>query len=471
MKTAGVVVDFYDDLSGALLKKAFPTAEEVPEIVKTAHILTPEEREVLRDEAYALVMKNEGTILRKFACVDEGNTMLSVLYFMQHADKLPPEAIKVAAANLAEYCEEYGLPVPEMLKEAKKTGMSKTRDPERQPANSEDKEWAQRTNLVSIQGGADGGRVIPTASQMKTASSGVTLAVGMANAHNFGGREMLKELVMGGDIGTDDKRNIGVKAKMPKLNKPDINLDSFHKLNPEAKPKSKKAGIVDVSGFTHEVTVKRASAERTALGGQFPLDAMADVQKAVEYFQENYKTMEPIEAHIFAVKTASRAEELGIRVSEELSRYGATTYAEDVDAHLANRLAVAEPEFRTLYKEIREKRAEVEPEEFAELLKEADVVSGLKWAYGGEVADPYYATFGKVATSWSWQSRTGDFVSEEELTRLARNGRPLIHKHFSSEVTSAFIKDPIAIFESMPDDSKTILARLAADKFDGLKTN
>lgn len=398
MKTAGVVIDFYDDLSGALLKKAFPTADEVPEIVKTAHILSPEERDVLRDEAYALVMVNEGTILRKFACVDEGNTMLSVLYFMNNRDKLPEGAIKTAAEGLASYCEEYGLPVPEMLKEAKRTGMSKTRDPEKQPANSEDKEWAQRTNLVSMQGGADSGRVIPTASQMKTAA-------------------------------------------------------------------------VDVSAFEPEVKVKRASSERTALGGKYPLDAMADVQKAIEYFEENYKNMEPIEAHIFAVKTAARADELGLPMSEDMTRYGSTSYAEDVDAHLANRLAVAEPEFRTLYKEIRECREDVEPEQFAELLKEADAVSGLKWVYGGEVADPYYATFGKTAASWSWQSRTGDFVSEEELTRLARNGRPLIHKHFSSDVTNAFLKDPISIFESMPDDSKVILARLAADRFDGLKTN
>jgi hypothetical protein len=87
------------------------------------------------------------------------------------------------------------------------------------------------------------------------------------------------------------------------------------------------------------------------------------------------------------------------------------------------------------------------------------------------VADPYYATFGKQAAAWSWTGRTGDYVSEEELRWLARNGRPLIHKHFASDFTNSFIKDPISIFESMPDDSKVILARLANGKFDAMNAN
>lgn len=504
MRTAGVVFDFYDDLSGAVLKKSCPNPSDLPDIVKEAHILSPEEREVLRDEAFALTMVNNGTHLRKFACVDAGNTALSVLYFTESADMLSHQAVKTAASNLIEACHEFELPVPEWLKTAAKTGMSKTRNPSRQPTQSDDVEWHQRTNLTSIQGGADSGRVIPTASQMKTA-------------------------------GKENK------------NKNDVNLDSFHKLNPEAKPKdkeavskewisekvlsgmskikdpvrrairaadsdvrmgrlnskanlkpapehlgsplahrelkrkhlkdelskalTKKSSVVDISGQTPELQVKRASAQLTALGGKYPLDSMADVQKAVSYFEENYKEMEPIEAHIFAVKTAARAEEIGLPSSETLQRYGSTEYAIDVDAHLANRLSVAPPEYTEVYKELREKRASIEPEEFASLLAEADEISGLKWVWGGEVADPYYATFGKQAAAWSWTGRTGDYVSEEELRWLARNGRPLIHKHFASDFTNSFIKDPISIFESMPDDSKVILARLANGKFDAMNAN
>lgn len=448
MRTAGVVFDFYDDLSGTVLKKSCPNPSDLPDIVKEAHILSPEEREVLRDEAYALTMVNNGTHMRKFACVDAGNTALSILYFTESASLLPHEAVKTAASNLIDACQEFELPIPEWIKMAAKTGMSKTRNPSRQPSQSDDVEWNQRTNLTSVQGGADSGRVIPTASQMKTAkihADDFVIGAGAA----LGGAELIRKL----------------------KKKKDVNLDSFHKLNPEAKPKEKKASPVDVSAEDTSISVKRASAQLTALGGKYPLDSMADVQKAAEYFEENYKQMEPVEAHIFAVKTAARAEEIGVPTSETLQRYGSTDYAIDVDAHLANRLAVAPPEYSPVYTELREKRASIEPEEFASLLSEADEISGLRWVWGGEVADPYYATFGKQAAAWSWTGRTGDYVSEEELRWLARNGRPLVHKHFASDFTNSFIKDPISIFESMPDDSKVILARLANGKFDAMNAN
>lgn len=452
MRTSGVIFDFYDDVSGSLLKQACPSAADLPEIVKEAHILTPEEREVLRDEAYALTMVNNGTPLRKFACVDAGNTALSVLYFFDSADLLPHPAVKEAASNLVEACEDFELPVPGWLKTAAKTGMAKTRNPSKQPQPSDDVEWNQRTNLMSIQGGADSGRVLPATSQMKTAQDHVDDAQEKA----------------------DNKRD-GFKPSAPKKDSVKVDyLKDFHKWNPEAKPKGKdkKAHApVDVSSQETPISVKRASADLTALGGKYPLDSMADVQKAAEYFETNYKEMEPVEAHIFAVKTAARAEEIGVPTSHTLQRYGSIEYAIDVDAHMANRLAVTPPEYREVYQELREKRASIEPETFANLLSEADEISGIRWVWGGDVADPYYATFGKQANAWSWTGRTGDFTTEDELKWLAKNGRPLVHKHFSSEFTDSFIKDPITIFESMPDDSKIILSRLASGRFDAMNAN
>jgi len=612
MRTAGVIFDFYDDVSGSLLKKACPTAADLPEIVKEAHILSPEEHEVLRDEAYALTMVNNGTPLRKFACVDAGNTALSVLYFSDTADLLPHAAVKVAAANLVEACEDFELPVPGWLKTAAKTGMSKTRNPSKQPQQSDDVEWSQRTNLNSVQGGADSGRVIPTASQMKTAQdhafshmarvkgakkkdvnldsfhklnpeakpkekkavsgewirdltrSGAQAAHAAGNASkvsNFAARNSMAGMKPAGKALTfaqNQKHQVAANAansvsskmasaetteklalspgmvnslaqsgarknplkgfqfmnrmnaksnalydtakKLPqgtgarskvldraynaregalgaetgyKANRPSAGMKSDARINAEVKynPQGKYASVVDVSEAQEQVLVKRASAELTALGGKYPLDSMADVQKAAEYFETNYKEMEPVEAHIFAVKTAARAEEIGVPTSHTLQRYGSIEYAIDVDAHMANRLAVTPLEYREVYQELREKRASIEPETFANLLAEADEISGLRWVWGGDVADPYYATFGKQANAWSWTGRTGDFTTEEELKWLAKNGRPLVHKHFSSEFTDSFIKDPITIFESMPDDSKVILSRLASGRFDAMNAN
>lgn len=404
MKTAGVVIDFYDDPNGSLLRKAFPTPDDLPEAIKTAHILSSEERDVLRNEAYALVMVNEGRHLRKFACVDQGNTILSTLYFMENWSALPTEAVKVACANLIDACRQYGLPTGSLEKIAANT-MARQRDPMAQsPYVSDDADWAQRTNLLSIRGGQDSGRVIPMANTMKT------------------------------------------------------------------------AGIVDVTAKEPDIDFVERNIEKTALDGRYPLDSYADVQHAIRYFADNYVELLPEDRHEYAVKTASRARELGIETDELLDRYGSTEYAYDVDAHLASRRAMADDEWVPVYRELQEKRAMIDPDTFAELLAETDTASGLNWHWGGAVADPYFSTFGgyseKVAEEWSWQGRVGDHVTAAQLKNLALNGRPLVHKHFSSDMTNAFIADPVTIFKSLPDDTKAILARLANDLgTDGLAGN
>jgi len=114
-KLSGLVLDFYDDPEGAILREVFPTRGSVPGIVKEAHALTSDERNKLPDEAYALVLVNGDVEMRKFATIDEGNTALSVEYFLKTAHKLPEEAQKVAAHNLCCACDWYGLEAPEEL--------------------------------------------------------------------------------------------------------------------------------------------------------------------------------------------------------------------------------------------------------------------------------------------------------------------------------------------------------------------
>jgi len=472
MKTAGVVLDFYDDLEGALLKRSFPTAETLPEVIKVAHILSSEERDILRDDAFALVMKNDGKMIRKFACVDPGNTLLSALYLAENADRLPEEAVKVAAANIGQACSFFGLPIESLEKIAGRKeqataaptkGSARSRDPMRQPLVGDEADWNERTNLVSVRGGADAGRVIPTASSMKTAS------VKEAQDHIDDAQEK-----------ADNKRD-GFKPKAPKKGDKVDYLKDFHKLNPEAEPKEKDgcgpvkmANVVDVSNLEAPLLVKKASAQHMALN-QYPLDSFGDVQMAVRFFNENYLELTPEDRHDFAVKTASRAEELGISVSEELERYGSVEYAPDVEAHLANRRSLAS-DHAELWDTLQEKRASIEPDEFVKLLAEADEVAGLNWYYGGHLADPFYATFGgnkvkEASAAWSWMSNTGDYVSGDQLKKLALNGRPLVSKQFEPGLAAAFSKDPITIFESLPDLQKKVLARLASQEFDGLPTN
>lgn len=125
MQTSGLVLDIYDDFRGDTLRSIYPTADRMPDFIKTAQALSSEDRERLPDDAFALVLINGEQTLRKFACIDEGGTALSVQYFLKNAHKLPVEAQKVAAQNLVTACSWYDLVVPEPLaKIADVTGTS-----------------------------------------------------------------------------------------------------------------------------------------------------------------------------------------------------------------------------------------------------------------------------------------------------------------------------------------------------------
>jgi hypothetical protein len=466
MKIAGLVLDFYDDRTGEILKTACPDPENLPEAVSEAHLLSPEERDVLRDEAFALVLHSDDQHLRKFACVDAGNTVLSTLYFLETMDQLPASAVKVAAQNLAAFNEEFGLPVPEKLKQAfapepqtaskgyvrreqskggrvlnrlsdimqhskvsaassKGAGaLSRTRDSRNQPFVGDEADWAQRTNLISVRGGADSGRVIPTANQMKTAGA---------------------KPPDGGVILTDDSRAIPPE---------------------KVKPFKKVANQVDVATEYARPVVKVKKASYTALNGQYALDSYSDVQRAIQFFEENWPTLPPQDRHEFAKTASVRADALGVTVPDTMARYGSTEYAPDVEAHLANRRTMA-PDFKAVWDDLQEKRAMMEPETFAQLLREADELCGLNYEWGGVVCDPYFATFGKNEESEKTAASSdtpcfelpdGTSVTYRQLHTIPREE---IERNFQPDFAEAFSIDPVTIFNSMPADTKQVIARMA----------
>lgn len=115
----GAILDFYDDPQGLVLKKKLAAAQ-VPDFVKEARCLTPEASASLPDDAFALVLVDQGEKLRKYACVDKGNTALSVIYFLENQGKLTKQAQEVVAQNLCLACQSFGLEAPAQLKEAAK---------------------------------------------------------------------------------------------------------------------------------------------------------------------------------------------------------------------------------------------------------------------------------------------------------------------------------------------------------------
>ncbi len=114
-KLSGLVLDHYDDYDGAQFRSWYPTKGDVPDFIKQAHLLSPDEHGQLPDESFALVMVDGDKVFRKYACIDEGNVVLSIDYFLKNGHKVPVEAQKVAAANLVTACGWYGLEPPDKL--------------------------------------------------------------------------------------------------------------------------------------------------------------------------------------------------------------------------------------------------------------------------------------------------------------------------------------------------------------------
>jgi hypothetical protein len=456
MKTAGLVLDFYDDKTGGILKEVCPTPDRLPEAVKVAHILSAEERSVLRDEAFALILHNDGEQLRKFACVDEGNTVLSTLYFMETFDRLPPEAVKTAAQNLIAFNAEFGLPAPHLLKLAAATGMSRKRDSMQQPLVGDEADWAARTNLVSVRGGADSGRVIPTANAMKTASVEKTALIEQkTQTLGVPHKKVVEGLhSVGSATASELLRRKRLNAALP---------PQPGNLRKGVQAIFKGSSVVDVSALEPEFHMQNKTASRTALGDRFSLDSFSDVEDAITYFEEGWTAMGPAQRHEFSVKTAARAEELGIQVPELMARYGSTEYAPDIDAHLANRRAVA-PQFEEVWNDLQEKRAMIEPESFASLLQEADELVGLNFEWGGSVMDPYFATFGGAGDTeklaWAWEGADGEKIDEDGLKAISHDK---LAETFSPDFVEAFAHDPVTIFSSMPDQHKVLISRMVAE--------
>ena len=115
-KLSGLVLDHYDDTEGAVLRAIFPTEDSVPDLIKQAHRISPEELAQLPSDVFALELIDGSVVMRKYACTDPGNTALSVEYFLKTAHRLPEEAQKVAAQNLITACGWYNIEPPDQLK-------------------------------------------------------------------------------------------------------------------------------------------------------------------------------------------------------------------------------------------------------------------------------------------------------------------------------------------------------------------
>jgi len=367
MNYAGVTIDFYDDF-GATVKAKFPTVDQLPEIIKTADVRP---HDSLPNEAFALVALDNGQVIRKLACHDPGTTAMSVMYLMEHGDKLPQDAVKTAAWNLVARCQEFGLKPPAVLtKLAVK-------------ADNKDK----------------------TLSKTGAVLKGVVDTTGKAAA-----------------------------------------------------PIIKTARPSDDADYAVIQNGKRL----------YPIDTIERVKLAEDYWLRGNRQMDPAVRRQFAVKLASKAQSIGVRVDDAIKQAGATTRAKDGDVKVAlelRKLACQnDSQACQLLDDLFEKRASIEPEVFAGVLNRFDAMTGLSGKWDQEIPDPWASTYGlhKTADELVWEDGP-DRMTRGQLEHLVWNRMELLTKEFTPLMAEELRKDPTGVFNSLPTPHRRILARLAAD--------
>lgn len=472
MQTSGLVLDVYDDFDGAVLKAVYPTADQLPENIKTAHVLTVQERDQLPDQAFALVLVNNGEKLRKYACVDEGNTLLSIQYFLKNAHKLPLEAQKVAAANLCEAASWFDLEVPEELqKTAFGIGTAMTA----LTAVPIAKGTAQsiKGNMGAIHGLEGGGHII-TPNQLAEAQ-------GLKHAEVAGTPDMpnttpssskppavvKKTAELGGDFGPEETEKYDGYTKGKNMERaPQAGV-----LRPHVDVTNKEAPKV--------MPEKNAGVRRFALPEyeKYPLDSYAQVKTASSYFDTYHRQLAPAARREFAANLVKRASELEIPVCDLARRYGSDSFAPEAELKMAfdiRRQFLTEDGDRQLLDRIEvvlRERGEYEPkvasavtpELIAETLHEFDKEAGLSVLYDIGIPDAYYSVLGfeKSAEEDFLEVLDNDVVTAKDLQSLAKTPALLKDAAFDHDFIEEFKKDPVAIFKSMPRPQKKMLARLA----------
>lgn len=436
METAGLELDLYDNPRD--LRAIFPSVDVIPDSVKIAHRLSSDELAALPDDVFALVLLDDGPRLRKFACVDEGNTLLNVGYFFLHGHKLPEEAQKTAAANLQVACGWYGIEVPEDLEKIA-LGLGTVVNAAMLPSIVKGTGGQMRDNLHATR--AAGGTVLPPHQQ-----------------HALGA--MLKSAEVSGTT-LAPNQDPGILSSAGARGKPGSSNTSVAKsaaMNP----------YVDVRGKAPLKKEAAAGHQYTAYQGSYPLDSYVQVKAATQYFDDNLRRMPPEMRHEFASNMVKRASALGIEVSDVAAAYGSSTFApvEQIKVAMDTRRPHLTEKQAALLDTLFERRAEIGPDSFCDALVEFDKLAQIDWRYDHSVMDPYASTYGLQKTAAdegdSWIDGN-DYITKKQIENYAVTGFHTLKHDYGSDMAKEFKKDPWGIFSSLPVDQKRRLARAAGD--------
>lgn len=461
---SGYVFDTYDDDDGQVLRSIVENPGSIPPFIKSAARLTGAQIEELPDDQFALVLFDGSNKLKKYATVDKGNTALSVLYLLKQANSMPPDMASVAARNLLGALDRHNIPAPEeLLKLADKKKLSPP-----VPGKSQ-KPFTGKVHQLQYPEILEDPKESHDNPQLGRHDAAWDDVNQRTNAEGTPGSNFL-ELP---SFPQKEKYKVAGQVFVGENKTPEQSVQNLFSTQASTRQQSwRESPYFDVSEWhPGSSTTDSAAPEKTLLDGRYPVDSYDQVKTASAYFSENKHGLGFRDRHTYCVKLASRMAELGMKIPDEVARYGSTTYASDVDSYVEARRSYIHEESHQALDTLLEKRAAVSPTVFAEALAEFDYLNDLNWNWGSLIADPWYSTFGpsieKIAEeNWRWDG-VGTRISEADLKELVLNDYDRVASNFGEDFAKEFSKNPKAVFLSLPDPTKIILARFASDRFAG----
>lgn len=391
-----MIIGPYDD-NFATLAEVFSDTNP-PDFIKEAEALSEKELTSLPDHCFALIGRQDGEYVRKYACADKPHTAINTIYFDKARSSLPQDTVQKVATNLRIACERYGLEPPEFIKESERLGESK-------PLIKSD------SSLFLVHSPTDDEKKYPIERDAKKPKN-EDRPESVENVVKKGAWDPYVNLDSPVRPNFSNDHTTSIRGQT-------VPLDDFNQV--------KKAA----SRFENEWRVMHPHERRIAA---------VDIDNRAEFL---------------GIKTGGALNKYAgssYRSDDEI----ADAMIDRID-HWPEEYAAAAA---GVVQNLMEKRAFVEPDVFASAIEELDIATGLDIYWGTHISDPWETAITKTSEDKKKWSVEGKVVTEDDIRRLAADQKSEVEKAFGRELANGLSHDPVGIFDSLPLDTQSVLAAM-----------
>ena len=191
--------------------------------------------------------------------------------------------------------------------------------------------------------------------------------------------------------------------------------------------------------------------------GRWPLHTPALVKKAQDYLATYEDQLDPRERWQLATRTAQRAQELGVTITDKTASYAGVgwdhTRAQRMLKERAGQVKTAEEGQALL--NLEQVIGQTDPETFAGLVDQLDRSSGFKGT------DPYAASMTLKEATWS-PGQPLDQMRARDIAQVIIRNQEKLSGHLGQSVVRQLCDHPHETLEGLDDDQREVLEHAIA---------